>query len=155
MSDEPIQIDAEGEIDVEDIMRQIRAHIARRQGQMAGTTPPPPRDGRMAQELYDELYQANATFDKAYVSPYLTASHVPLVGGLWQRARQSAHNLVIFYANRLAAAQMGFNHHVVRVLNEIVRALDEDDSAARLARLEQEVAELRAQLDRGPRAEDL
>jgi hypothetical protein len=157
VSDEPLEIDAEGEVDVEEIMRQIRAHIARRQGQSAaslGATPPPPRDGRLGSTLYDELYQANATFDKAYVSPYLTSSHVPLVGGAWQRVRRSAHNLVIFYTNRLAAAQVAFNHHVVRVLNELVRHLDEEqsvDTRTRLTRLEQEVAELRARLDDGRR----
>jgi hypothetical protein len=157
VSDEPIEINAEGEVDVEEIMRQIRAHIARRQGRALGSTPPPPGNGRLGSTLYDELYQANATFDKAYVSPYLTSSHVPLVGSAWQRVRRSAHNLVIFYTNRLAAAQVGFNHHVVRVLNELVRHLDEEqsvDTRARLARLEQEVAELRAQMDRGPRKED-
>ncbi len=146
MNDEPIQINSEGEIDIEDIMRQIREHIARRQAQTAGWMPSPPHDGRLGREVYDELYQANATFDKTYVSPYLTPTHVPLVGGLWQRLRQVAHNLVIFYVNRLAAAQVGFNHHVVRVLNELVRLLDQDDTAARLTRLEEEVAALRAEL---------
>jgi len=149
MDDEPIRIDSEGEIDVEDIMRQIRAHIAKRQGQMAGSMPPPPHNGRLSDEVYNELHQANASFDKTYVSVYLTPAHVPLAGGLWQRLRQAAHNLVIFYVNRLAAAQIGFNHHIVRVLNELVRILDEDDTSARLARLEAEVAALRAQLDEG------
>lgn len=154
VNDEPIQIDLEGEIDVEEVMRQIRAHIARRQGQTLDAMSPPPRNSRLRNELYDELYQANATFDKTYVSPYLTSSHLPLVGELWQRVRRAAHNLVIFYVNRLAAAQVAFNHHVVRVLNELVRTLDEDDTAARLARLEQEVAELRARLDDGRRTTD-
>jgi len=146
MSDEPIEINTEGEIDVEDIMRQIREHIARRQAQTPSWVPPPPRNGHLGRELYDELYQANATFDKTYVSPYLTPTYVPLVSGLWHRLRQAAHNLVIFYVNRLAAAQVGFNAHVVRVLNELVRHLDQDDTAARLARLEEEVAALRAEL---------
>ncbi|MER3543082.1 MAG: hypothetical protein C4311_00400 [Chloroflexota bacterium] len=146
VSDDQIQFDPEGEIDIEDIMSQIRAHIARRQGQAPGLVAPP-RQGRLKPELYDELYQANMAYDKAYVSLDLTPTRLPLVGGLWQRLRRAAHNLVIFYVNRLGAAQIAFNRHAVRVLNEIVRSLDEDEMLERVARLEREVAELRAQLD--------
>lgn len=147
MSDNQIQFDPQGEIDIEDIMRQIRAHIARRQGQVSGAMVPPPHQGRLRPELYDELYQANVTYDKLTLSPYLTPTRLPFVGGLWQRLRRAAHNLVIFYVNRLAVAQAAFNAHAVRVLNYIVRSLDEDETPERLARLEREVAELRAQLD--------
>lgn len=147
VSDDQIRFDPEGEIDIEDIMRQIRAHIARRQGQVSGAMMPPPRQGRLRPELYDELYQANVTFNKIALSPYLTPTRLPFVGRLWHRVRQAAHSLVIFYVNRLAVAQVAFNAHAVRVLNYIVRSLDEDETAERLARLEREVAELRAQLD--------
>jgi|DewCreStandDraft_5_1066085.scaffolds.fasta_scaffold01374_5 uncharacterized small protein (DUF1192 family) len=154
VSDDQIQFDPQGEIDIEDIMRQIRAHIARRQGQAPGlgvggafSPEVSPRQGRLKPELYDELYQANVAYDKAYVSLELTPTRLPFVGGLWQRVRRIAHNLVIFYVNRLGVAQIAFNRHAVRVLNEIVRSLDEDEMLERVARLEREVAELRAQLD--------
>lgn len=146
VNDDQIQIDPKGEIDIEDIMRQIRAHIAKRQGQASGLVAPPPQ-GRLKPELYDELYQANVAYDKAYVSLELTPTRLPLVGGLWQRLRRAAHNLVIFYVNRLGMAQIAFNRHAVRVLNEIVRRLDEDETLERVAQLEREVAELRARLD--------
>jgi len=147
VNDDQIQFDPEGEIDIEDIMRQIRAHIARRQEQPSSPAAPPPRQGRLKPELYDELYQANVAYDKAYVSLELTPTRLPFVGGLWQRVRRIAHNLVIFYVNRLGVAQIAFNRHAVRVLNEIVRSLDEDETLERVARLEREVAELRARLD--------
>ena len=132
-------------IDIEVIMRQIREQLARQHG----TQPTAPRDMpgiAFDATLYDELYAANQTFDQLYVAPYLTPSRIPLIGGLWQRVRLALHGLVVFYANRLAEAQMRFNAHAIRVLNEIVRSVDSAEMPDKVARLERTVQELEQRL---------
>jgi hypothetical protein len=93
-------------------------------------------------EVYDELYHANQTYDKLYVLPYLAPTRVPLLGSLWRRVRAKVHGLVLFYVNRLGETQMRFNSHVVRVLNGMVRDLDEDETPEQVASLHTKVLRL-------------
>jgi len=134
-------------IDIEIIMRQIREHLAQQRGgqpmaatEMTGAT--------FDADFYEELHAANQDYDRLSVAPYLTPSRLPVVGGLWQRVRAAFHGLVIFYVNRLAEAQMRFNTHAVRVLNEIVRSLDQADTADEVARLTRRVQALEERLQR-------
>lgn len=152
-----IQYDEE-HVNIEAIMRQIREQLALKHG----TQPPPSRDLPGAifdADFYDELYQANQTFDRLYVVPYLTPSKVPLIGGLWQRVRLALHGLAVFYVNRLAEAQMRFNTHAIRVINRVVETADNNENPDKLARLEQRIQELEARLQQleqgdGPAAAD-
>jgi hypothetical protein len=93
-------------------------------------------------EVYDELYHANQTFDKTYVTLYLTPVRVPLLSALWQSVRAKIHGLVLFYVNRLGETQIRFNSHVVRVLNAMVRDIDEDETPDQVAALEAKVVRL-------------
>ena len=128
-------------------MRQIREHLAQQRGGQpaaAAETSTAAFDAG----FYEELHAANQDYDRLYVAPFLTPSRLPAVGGLWQRVRAAFHGLVIFYVNRLAEAQMRFNAHVVRVLNEIVRSLDQADTADEVARLTRRVQALEERLQR-------
>ena len=150
-----IQYDEE-HVDIESIMRQIREQLALKHG----TRPSASRDMPGAlfdADFYDELYQANQTFDRLYVAPYLTPVKAPLIGSLWQRVRLALHGLVVFYVNRLAEAQMRFNTHMIRVINRVVEAADNAENPDRIARLEQRIQALEARLqqlerDDGPAA---
>jgi len=136
----------EKQVDIEAIMRQIRQYLAHKHG----TQPPlfleAPASSMLDRDVYDELYEANQEFDKGHVTPYLTPTHIPLIGGVWQWFRSRLHSLVVFYVDRAADAQIRFNSHVISVLNGIVRGIDLDQTPDRVERLERRVAELERQL---------
>ena len=87
--------------------------------------------------------------DSIRVETSLTPPHLPLVGGLWQKVRGQAHDLVVFYVNRLAGAQNVFNREIVAALSALVSDLDRGSRADfqdELAMLRAEVAALGAQV---------
>lgn len=136
-----------GPVDIEIVMGRIRDYLAKQQGGARARSPMQAPAARiLSQEAYDELYQANQTFDKLHVGPYLTPVNIPIVGALWQKLRAALHSVVIFYVNRLAEAQMRFNSHAVRVLNEIVRGIDADTTPDKMEQLERKVLELERRL---------
>jgi hypothetical protein len=136
----------ENQVDIEAIMRQIRQHLAQTRGTQPAASIEQPRSVMLDREVYDALYEANQEFDKGRVTPYLTPSSVPLIGSLLQRVRARLHSLVVFYVDRAVESQIGFNSHVVRVLNGIVRGLDTDPTPDRVAELERRVAMLEMHL---------
>ncbi len=129
----------ENQVDIESIMRQIRQHLAQTHGTQAAVSVERPLSILLDREVYDELYEANQEFDKGHVTPYLTQSSIPLIGGLWQRLRLQLHSLVVFYVDRAVDTQTRFNSHVVQVLNGIVRGIDLDQTPDRVERLERRV----------------
>jgi hypothetical protein len=136
-----------GPVDIEVVMGQIRDYLAKKHGDTRARSPMQAPSSRiLAPGTYDELYQANQTFDKLYVAPYLTPVNIPVLGALWQKLRGALHGIAIFYVNRLAEAQMRFNSHAVRVLNEIVRGIDADTTLDKVEQLERQVRELEARL---------
>jgi hypothetical protein len=136
-----------GPVDIEVVMGHIRDYLAKKHGSTRAHSPMQTPSSRiLAPETYDELYQANQTFDKLHVAPYLTPVNIPVLGALWQKLRGGLHNIAIFYVNRLAEAQMRFNGHTVRVLNEIVRGIDADTTPDKVEQLERRVRELEARL---------
>lgn len=91
--------------------------------------------------------QAMAAFqDALHVSCQFVSGRlkVPLVGGLVDRFRSELHNLVVFYANLLAAGQASFNAHAVQANNRVAQLLRRQDSD--LEELREEVRRLRQQL---------
>ena len=137
-----------GPVDIEVVMEQIREYLAKKQGGYESAFAA--RDIYRAEFLRPKrtmsLHQANQTCDKLYVAPYLTPVKIPLFGALWQKLRGALHSIAVFYVNRLAEAQMRFNGHTVRVLNEIVRGLDADTTPDKVVQLEQQVRALEAEL---------
>ena len=136
-----------GPVDIEVVMGQIRDYLAMKHGVTRARSPMQTPSSRiLAPETYDELYQADLTFDKLHIAPYLTRVNIPILGALWQKLRGGLHNIAIFYVNRLAEAQMRFNGHTVRTLDEIVRGIDADMTPDKVEQLERKVRELEARL---------
>jgi hypothetical protein len=95
-------------------------------------------------DLQYHLDQANETYNQIWVKMSLApspATHVPVLGRLWELIREQAHRLVLFYVEQLASRQVGFNEHVVGTLNRLA-AMQQDEITA----LRAEVAELRRRL---------
>lgn len=137
------------EIPVEELLVQIQRHLDARQGARSETAGRPLRGDRFSEPVYDALEEASAVLEAIRVEPSLTPPHLPLVGGLWQGMRARAHELVVFYVNRLAGVQATFNREVVAALSALIRDLDRGgraDSMGEIAALRQEVAVLRSQI---------
>jgi len=136
-----IEVNKEGDIDVEAIMQQIRAYImARKMAAGEGWTESSARfDGRLDPSLYEALYQLMMTYDQITVPESITASPVPVLGRLWTIVRRQFHSLVRFYVNQVAARQVAFNRHLVTLVGEIVKELDSLPTTAQLAELRHEI----------------
>lgn len=140
-----IQYD-ETQPDIEDIMRQIRQHLAQKHGGRISVPIESSESRLFESEVYDELFEANQVFDKTFVTPHLTAVRIPFLGLLWQRLRSQFHSLTIFYVNRAADAQIKFNAQVVHVLNGIIQGLDRDKTPERIEALAHRVENLERRL---------
>lgn len=142
---ELIEIDEEGEIDVEAIMQQIRAHLMARKMAANGDLRATPDwfDGRLAPELYEALYNVTMTYDRIAAPKMLTETSIPVVGRLWMAVRAQFHNLVLFYANKIAAKQVVFNRHLVALVSEMVKELEALPTAGQVTDLHGEIETLR------------
>ena len=135
------------EVDVEEIMSRIRANIRARQasGQRAPALP----DSGMSSlqnegdgDLQYHLREARQAHDRIWVDLSLApspATQVPVLGRIWGLIREQAHRLVLYYLDKLASRQVGFNKHVVGALHELAAEKE-------LLALREEVAELRQRL---------
>ena len=142
-----IEIDEEGEIDIEAIMQQIRAYIVSRRAAADDRWAESLArfNGRLAPDLYEAAYQMMMTYDQMRVAESLTRTSIPVVGRLWMAVRRQLHTLVLFYVNQLAAKQIDFNRHLVAVLSEIVKELETLPTAAEVVELRQEIERLRGE----------
>ena len=115
------------EINIEDIMQEIRAAILAQQGNL-------PRHGqslvdvggkRFSPEFYEHLYQANLAHNQVGVDLHVTRVPIPLVGPLLERIRRKLHDLVLFYVNQVTAQQREVNAHLLQALSLLAKELDE------------------------------
>lgn len=116
------------EIDVDQIMQQIRAEIlAQKQAagvegvrhlQVTGKRFPP--------EFYDHLYRAGMLYDQLQQRQQVVPSSLPLVGGLIDRLRGMVHAVVLFYVNRMAADQIAINRHLLEAVSLLSQELEKD-----------------------------
>lgn len=155
------------EIDAEAIMRQIRENIRRQRARAeaqrggretfgAGCASPFVQEGsrasrvgaRFDNRLYEALHRMSVGYDKVGVGLLLTGSTIPLIAPLMQWIRTALHRLVIYYVNTLAGQQVRFNEQVARSLVTLVEELEEDSTSAEVEALREEVAQLRAQVER-------
>ena len=135
---------------VEQLLEQIQRHLDARQGVSIGSAAVSGHGDRFSTAVYDALDEASVVMDSIYVQPALTPPHLPLIGGLWQKVRIQAHNLVVFYVNRLAGLQGVFNREIMAALSGLVRDLDHDsreDVRAEIAALRAEVSALRMRVE--------
>jgi hypothetical protein len=144
------------EINVAEIMEEIRRNIRRRHNETRGgkvafptfatvTLDAEPTE-EMEKVLHHHLSQANLHYDKIGVALQFMPRPVPLIGRLWTAFRREAHNLVIFYVNTLAARQITFNDHVLRALNALAQMVM-GKSQAEVVRLEAELRTLQERVD--------
>jgi len=140
-----IEIDKDGEIDVEAIMQQIKAYvIARKMAADDNLAESPSRfTGRLDPDLYEALYQVTMTYDQIRVPELITETSIPVLGRLWLAVRRQFHSLALFYVNQIAARQIVFNRHLVALVSETVKELEELPTAAQVAELRQEIGQLR------------
>jgi len=145
------------EINVAEIMEEIRRNIRQRQNEArdkkvvfptfdATVTPDVELTEEMERVLHHHLSQANLHYDKIGVALQFMPRPVPLFGRLWTAFRREAHNLVIFYVNTLAARQITFNDHVLRALNALAQMVT-GGSRAEVARLEAKLQALQQRVD--------
>ena len=141
MANEPVEV----------LLERIQRHLDAKQAQPAPAEAAPARSGEsFSEEVYDRLEEADAVMGAISVQPFLSPPHIPIVGGLWQRVRLTAHQLVVFYVNRLAGAQGAFNREIAGVVTALVHDLDRGGRAnpdAAIVALRAEVSALRAEVD--------
>jgi len=136
---------------VEQLLEQIQRHLDARQGAHQGPAAVHGHGDRFSETVYDTLEEAGVVLDSIRVHSALTPPHLPLIGGVWQKVRGRAHDLVVFYVNRLAGVQSVFNREILAVLSAVVSDLDRGgraDLGSEFAALRAEVAALRAQVER-------
>lgn len=74
------------------------------------------------------------------------ATQVPLIGKWWGQVRGELHNLILFYVNKAAGRQAGFNESAVGVLRYVAEQAEEVERLkAQIALLEDRLAALEAQ----------
>jgi hypothetical protein len=141
VADEPVEV----------LLARIQRHLDAKMGQAApAQTAPAQSGGGFSNEVYDRLEEADVVMGAISVQPFLSPSHIPIIGGLWQRVRLAAHQLVVFYVNRLAGAQGTFNREIVGALTALVHDLDRGGRVnpdTEIAALRAEVRALRVEVD--------
>jgi hypothetical protein len=152
-----VQID-DPQIDVAEIARRVAQNLRARGFDKDVAFPEftivPPRfeeGARFPAALYHELEQATLAYGRTWVAPQPVASRLPLLAWI----KRAFHRLVVFYVNLLGERQMVVNAAFLRVLTQMVKTLDDEQSARQeVAALRREVAELRARLERLEQGKD-
>jgi hypothetical protein len=115
------------EVDIEAIMREVRAEILAKKSARIQNSPLAAGVGgrRFPPAFYDHLYQAGLTFDVSTVELHVTKIPIPIIGPLVERLRRKFHELVLFYVNRLAAEQADVNESLLNALSIMSQELEQ------------------------------
>ncbi|MCA9982613.1 MAG: hypothetical protein KDD89_17385, partial [Anaerolineales bacterium] len=111
----------EPELNIEEIMQQIRAAIIAQNDATDGTAGVPINvSGKyLSPEFYENLYQARLTYNKVEAKLLVTKSPVPLLGPVIDWLKSKIHELTMFYVNQLAAQQRAVNAYLLQALAEL------------------------------------
>lgn len=136
--------------DTQDILRQIQAYIIeRRETADDSAKRPELTEGRFRQ-VYDHLFQAIESSDKARVQVHARSVQMPVIGTWLTRAREAFHRLTVYYLDQLSSRQIRFNVQIAEALSALVHELDAGQqltaSEARILELEERLADLEARL---------
>ncbi|MCP4423781.1 MAG: hypothetical protein GY803_04750 [Chloroflexi bacterium] len=106
------------EVNIEEIMRDIRADIlAKRAAVGSGGEPLVPTSGkRLPPEFYEHMYQAALAYENVGVKMHVTKVNIPLLGGIIEWLRGKMHELTLYYVNQVASQQTEVNYHLLRAL---------------------------------------
>lgn len=118
--------DNKPEVDIEAVMREVRAEILAKKSARIQNSPLLAGVGgrRFPPAFYDHLYQAGLTFDVSIVELHVTKIPIPIIGPLVEKLRQKFHELVLFYVNRLAAEQAEVNENLLSALSILSQELE-------------------------------
>lgn len=149
-----IEIETPG-VDADAIMKQIRENLRSRRKQaeacsfdLNGVAGGRCR-GRFAPDLHRRLRQLSLSSSGVGVSVSVSdESSVPIISSLSRRLRRAFHQLVVFYVNRLAVQQDHHNRQVVRVLAELMQALEGEPYVEHLKTLQDDMEALRSEVTR-------
>ena len=141
-------------IDPDSIMAEVRQRISERYKELNyqyrrfptfnASVPEEPLDIEYDPNLYHYLHLAHEHYSNVPTQPLLAdspATKIPILGSLWKLIRGSAHNLVLFYVNRVATHQVITNRHLLNTINRLV-IQNETQQRAILA-LQDEIATLK------------
>lgn len=117
-----------GDVNIEDIMRDIRAKILAKHLSIGSSSEPivPTSGEHLPPEFYEHLYQAALAYGDMGVNMHVTKVDVPIVGSLIERLRGKLHELVLFYVNQIVLQQKEVNYHLLRALAIASEKLEED-----------------------------
>jgi hypothetical protein len=140
------------QLPIEELLIRIQHHLDAKKGVKPKTASPLRYASvqSFSKDVYNHLDEASVVLDGIQVESFLSPSKPPLIGGLWQRVRLAAHNLVLFYVNQLAGMQKTFNQEILEALTSLVSDLDTRHQAGcpnEIHKLRDEVGELRAQVE--------
>lgn len=155
-ADNMIEID-DPEIDPAAIMTEIRRRIVARRRELgydhrafpsygAANYQGEPDDIPYDQDLHYFLRLVNASFAEAETEPMLAdspATRVPVLGRLWSMIRGGAHNLVLFYVNRMITHQTSVNGYLVSALNRLTVVVEEQQRTIQRLQAELDAARQR------------
>jgi hypothetical protein len=115
------------DVDIETIMREVRAEVLAKKSARIKNSPLASGVGgrRFPPAFYDHLYQAGLTFDVSTVELHVTKVPIPIIGPLLERLRQKFHELVLFYVNKLAAEQAEVNEHLLNAISVLSQELEQ------------------------------
>jgi hypothetical protein len=114
------------DINIEDIMRDIRAKILANHSTVGGEPIVPTSGKYLPPEFYDHLYQAALAYENVGVKLHVTKVNIPLIGGFIEAVRSKIHELILYYVNQIASQQTEVNYHLLRALAIASEKMEED-----------------------------
>ena len=117
------------EINIEDIMRDIRAEILTKQATVGDRNEPiVPTDGEyLPYEFYEHMYHAAMAFDNTKIEMHVTKVNIPILGGIIETLRGKVHELVLYYVQQNVSKQKEVNYHLLRALAIASKKIEEDN----------------------------
>lgn len=120
------------EVNIEDIMRDIRAKILTKHLSIGNSSEPivPTSGERLPPEFYEHLYQAALAYGNVGVKMHVTKVNIPLIGGIIETMRGKLHELVLYYVNQVTTQQTEVNYHLLRALAIVSEEMEEESGIA-------------------------
>lgn len=126
------EVDTNAEIDIEEIMRQLRQQILAEKGIAHNGQAISLQGRRFPPEFYEHLYHAGLAYDQISGRMHVTKVPIPIIGRIIEIARTKIHELVLFYVNQLSAEQIKVNHHLLQAISIMSQTMEEDGENGKL-----------------------